>query len=333
MTSTPDSRLVLCSLQRSSDAEEIRLGEFEVIAAGAIPWRIEHGQLQVLLIHRPRYDDWSWPKGKLDAGESIPECAIREVREEVGLNITLGLPLAATAYTVKNKTKVVYYWAAQVGAGIIEQPDGSECDQSLWVQAEQAREQLTNPSDIAPLDDLIKAQAHQRLESMPLIIVRHAKAKPRGKWTRAEGERPLAATGRRQALAVARMLEAWRPSHVASSPWIRCVQTVTPYVSLHEIKLKTINAITEHAANRKPEKATRALEKLVAKTRSQVVCMHRPVLPLVIAVLRSKLPAKAAAVLPSSDPFLEPGGVIVAHQVPGSKHKFVSVEIHAPYHD
>lgn len=108
---------------------------------------------------------------------------------------------------------------------------------------------------------------------------------------------------------------------------------MTPYVSLHEIKLKTINAITEHAANRKPEKATRALEKLVAKTRSQVVCMHRPVLPLVIAVLRSKLPAKAAAVLPSSDPFLEPGGVIVAHQVPGSKHKFVSVEIHAPYHD
>lgn len=333
MISIPDSRLVFSSLQRSSDAEEIRLGEFDVIAAGAIPWRLVHGEPHVLLIHRPRYDDWSWPKGKLDAGESIPECAIREVREEIGLKITLGIPLAATAYTVRNKTKVVYYWAAHIGSGTVAEPDGGECDQVRWVPAQEARSLLTNPSDIAPLDDLIKAHEKHRLASEPFIILRHAKAKPRGKWTRAEGERPLAATGRRQAQAVARMLEAWRPLHVASSPWVRCVQTVTPYLAEHAMKLKTLSAITEHAAKRNPEKASRALEKLMAKTRSQVVCMHRPVLPLALALLHPKLSAKAAAILPEVDPFLEPGGVIVLHQAPGTKHQFVSAEIHAPYHD
>ncbi|WP_404291752.1 NUDIX domain-containing protein [Glutamicibacter arilaitensis] len=320
-------------LQRSSDAEEIRLGEFDVIAAGAIPWQLRNGELQVLLIHRPRYDDWSWPKGKLDAGESIPECAVRELSEEVGLQLTLGIPLAATAYSVKGKTKVVYYWAAKVDASLQAAPDGEECDEIRWVPASQAAALLTNPSDLAPLEDLLKAHDKQRLESQAFIILRHAKAKPRGKWTRAEGERPLAATGRRQAQAVARMLEAWRPGHVASSPWTRCVQTVTPYLALHSLNLKTIRAITEYEANRKPHKAQRAIEKLVGKSRSQVICTHRPVLPLIIEVLRARVSPKVAAVLPTQDPFLDPGGVIVAQQVIGAKHQFVSVEIHAPYHD
>ncbi|MGO2052656.1 NUDIX hydrolase [Glutamicibacter sp. 287] len=332
-TQSQHSRLQLCELQRSSDAEEIRLGEFDVVAAGAIPWQLRGGELHVLLIHRPRYDDWSWPKGKLDSGESIPECAIRELREEVGLRLSLGIPLAATAYSVKGKTKVVYYWAAKVDPALQAVPDGVECDELRWVTAAEAAALLTNPSDLAPLEDLRKAHQKQRLESLAFIILRHAKAKPRGKWTRAEGERPLAATGRRQAQAVARMLDAWQPGNVASSPWTRCVQTVTPYLVQHSLKLKTIRSITEHEAKRKPHKAQRAIEKLVAKSRSQVICTHRPVLPLIIEVLRSRVSAKVAAVLPAQDPFLDPGGVIVAQQAIGAKHQFVSVEIHAPYHD
>ena len=98
---------------RSCDPIEVHEGTFAVNAAGAIIWRITAGELEVLMIHRDRYDDWSWPKGKIDAGETMPECAVREVFEEVGLDIELGIPLPAMTYMVGAGPKVVYYWAAK----------------------------------------------------------------------------------------------------------------------------------------------------------------------------------------------------------------------------
>ncbi|MCW4464124.1 NUDIX hydrolase [Glutamicibacter sp. MNS18] len=320
-------------IQRSSDPEEILLGEFDVIAAGAIPWRIEDGELQVLVIHRPRYDDWSWPKGKLDPGESIPECAVREVREEVGLTVRLGIPLEATAYTVNSKAKVVYYWAAQLANGAEPSVDGNECDEARWVGAKQAKSMLTNPTDSLPLDDLHDAHLAGQLETRSFMLVRHAKAKPRANWTREEGQRPLAATGRRQALAVARLLECWQPEHVATSPWLRCLQTITPYVTAHDIKPKMVNSMTEHAAQRKPEKTVKSLGKLLDKVRSQVLCTHRPVLPLILPLISARAPQAVRKLLPTADPFLEPGGTIVLQQPAGEHERIVSIEIHAPFAD
>lgn len=97
----------------------------DVLAAGALVWRLHRGQLQVLLIHRPRYDDWSFPKGKLDPGETLPECAVREVAEEIQLKVRLGVPLPITRYAVSKKSKQgpvtqqkeVWYWAAEVLEG------------------------------------------------------------------------------------------------------------------------------------------------------------------------------------------------------------------------
>lgn len=318
---------------RSVDAEEIILGDFDIVAAGAIPWRIVDGKVQVLLIHRPKYDDWSWPKGKLDPGESIAECAVREVREEIGLRITLGLPLSATAYTVKQKSKVVYYWAAKTDPQTSIDPDGAECDDTRWVSAKKAAQLLTNPTDAQPLVDLVKAHKDGTLDALPVLIVRHAKAKPRGNWTRAEGERPLAATGRRQAQAVSRMLEAWQPANIASSPWLRCVQTFAPYATLHAMKMKNLRSLTEHAATRHPERARRAVQKLFDKYRSQAICTHRPVLPFVLEVLADNSSAELVKSLPKDDPYLEPGSLIVAQQVQGAKQRIVSFEIHNPFHD
>ena len=96
-----------------------------VTAAGALPWRVKKDQLEVLLIHRPRYDDWSWPKGKLDAGETVPECAVREVEEEIGLHAPLGIPLPPIHYHVPAGLKVVHSWAVEVTGSPLH-PDGRD---------------------------------------------------------------------------------------------------------------------------------------------------------------------------------------------------------------
>ncbi|GAA5227878.1 NUDIX hydrolase [Paeniglutamicibacter antarcticus] len=317
---------------RSSDSPEIRAGQFEVQAAGALIWRVGTEGLEVLMIHRDRYDDWSWPKGKIDAGETMPECATREVFEEVGMDITLGIPLPAMSYQVGAGAKVVYYWAAK-STGTPPVPDGKETDAVRWASPKMARAWLTNPGDVEPLEALVGAYKEGLLETHPFVVVRHAKAKPRSKWTREEGKRPLAATGERQALAVARLLGSWRPARVASSPWTRCVQTVAPYLKQHRFNVKMLGSLTEHEAKRHPEKARKAVAKLLDKRRPQAVCTHRPVLPPVIAELRERLKPAPASFLPATDPYLHPGAVIVVHQPLSRKRKLISVEVYDAFED
>lgn len=317
---------------RSSDSESIRTGVFSVLAAGALIWRINGHGLEVLMIHRERYDDWSWPKGKLDAGETLPECATREVFEEVGLDITLGIPLPAMAYPVGAGPKVVYYWAAKA-PGSAPVPDGKETDAVRWASPEVARKWLTNPGDLEPLEGLVAAHRAGELDTHAFVVVRHAKAKPRSNWTREEGKRPLAATGQRQALSVAKLLDSWRPSKIASSPWTRCVQTIAPYVKQQHSTVKMLASITEHGANRHPDKARRTIAKLLDRRRAQAVCTHRPVLPLVLAELRLRMDAALATFLPEADPYLRPGAVIVLHQTASGKRKLVSVEVYEAFDD
>ncbi|MBP3035059.1 NUDIX hydrolase [Arthrobacter sp. zg-ZUI100] len=297
----------------------------KVVAAGALCWRVREGELEVLMIHRPRYDDWSWPKGKLDAGETTPECAVREVFEEAGVRIRLGIPLPAPVYPVASGLKIVHYWAARIQDGK-PQPDGKEADEIRWCTPSQAHAALTNPSDRLPLRSLEEAYAEGRLRTWPLIVVRHAKAKPRSSWTRAEGERTLAATGLRQAQAVSRLLAAWQPDRVVSSPWVRCVQTVRPYVKTRSVKFKTVDALTEHSAKRKPGKARKAVESLFDKGKPVVLCTHRPVLPLMFEVLARHMPAGLSVGLPGKDPYLAPGEAVICQVSSAGEGRIVSLE-------
>lgn len=303
-----------------------------VVAAGALCWRKRQGKLEVLLIHRPRYDDWSWPKGKIDVGETTPECAVREVQEEIGITVKLGIPLPTIEYPVSSGLKVVHYWAARTD-GVTPTPDGKEVDDFLWCSPERAAELLTNPSDREPLEALTAASAEDNLVTWPLIVVRHAKAKPRSSWTRAEGERPLAASGRRQAQAVSRLLQAWSPERIVSSPWDRCVQTIMPYVLRSNAKLKLVDAITERDAARKPGKASSTIEKLFDRRVPVAVCSHRPVLPLILDVLRGHMPSRLGKLLPASDPYLAPGEAIICQVSSRTAGRVVSVEQFRAYDD
>ncbi|MCA4132879.1 NUDIX hydrolase [Arthrobacter sp. M4] len=306
--------------------------QIAVTAAGAIPWRIHHGALEVLLIHRPRYDDWSWPKGKIDDGETIPECGMREVEEEIGLKGSLGIPLPPIHYHVEAGLKVVHYWAVQVTDHRIR-PDGKEVDSVMWAAPDRAASFLSNPTDVDPLRALEKAHLRGELDTWPLIVVRHAKAKPRSSWTKAEGDRPLAATGQRQALAVQRLLRVWNPERIVTSPWKRCIATIAPYAKVAGAKVKLVDALTEHHHQRNPKKTAAAIEALFDKQVSVAACTHRPALPTVFRALGGHMGAELRSQLPTSDPYLTPGEVLVFHVAKGPGKRIVAIEQIKPFDD
>ena len=130
-----------------------------VRAAGGVLWRpTTCGRLEVVVVHRPRYDDWSLPKGKLEPGESDEDAAVREVEEETGVVGRLGPELVATTYIDRSgRTKRVRYWAMTAVAG---SPAGAnEVDEARWVPLDRARSLLSYERDIDVLDALPAAVA------------------------------------------------------------------------------------------------------------------------------------------------------------------------------
>jgi 8-oxo-dGTP diphosphatase len=306
-------------------------------AAGTLPWRRRDGRLEVALVHRPKYDDWSWAKGKLDPGEQPSVAAARETLEETGLVVRLGVPLPPAEYPVLDSTggpatKQVHYWAARVtgGSGILE----NEIDEVAWVDVRTANDRLDYARDREQLLALVRAERAGELRTWPLALVRHAKATPRGKWEGDDRLRPLDAVGRAQASTVSAVLGAYGVSRVVSSSSTRCVSTVEPYAVARGLKLRTRDALSEEGFAVSHDGALAQLERLLDKGDPAALCSHGPVLPSLIEVLRGRVvhsPERGDVVTErlhqAADEAMRKGEVLVCHLVgKGADARVVDVE-------
>lgn len=302
----------------------------EVYAAGALCWREEDKQLKVAIIHRNRYQDWTFPKGKVDSGETLAEAAVREVREETGLRIKLGVPLETVSYPLdKNKTKVVHYWSARISDKVLQKskfkPD-SEVSEIVWLNAEQAFAKLSYEHDRKLLRELIELRENGMLKTKPLIILRHAHALPRADYKGEDGKRPLLPEGKKQAKALVKLLAAYGPKRVFTSPWRRCRDTIAPYARTHRYKIIERGQLSEVGNAKGPKRTAKVARKLFSDARSSVLCTHRPTLPTITAVLAGYAEPKLAEIILEAKA-LKPGDFIVLHlSTTGKKPRLVAVE-------
>ena len=254
-------------------------------AAGGVVWRKRTSSssngtaVEVLLIHRPKYDDWTLPKGKVETGESLPECAVREILEETGMRVRLGVPLNSVEYSVAGGTKQVSYWSARtIGPGTEGFTANDEVDEVRWVKLGQAAELLTYVHDRKVVEGFREIRELREHKARVLIVLRHAKALPRNGYDGDDLDRPLDQGGLAQAKGLIGILGAYGVRHVVSSPAVRCAQTVEPYAHSMSTFLEIDDRMFEEA---KPSLVRRSMVALLDRKKPTVVCTHRPNMPTV----------------------------------------------------
>ncbi|HMT48739.1 NUDIX domain-containing protein [Dietzia sp. UBA5065] len=230
-----------------------------VPAAGAVLYRMDGDAPRCAVVHRPRYDDWSLPKGKVDAGESLAVTAVREIAEETGFTAVLQSRIGTTAYPLKENTrKEVTYWSALARGGAFEA--NSEVDEIRWLSVEEAKRTVTYALDRKVLTRFAEAPPARSV----LLLVRHAKAGSRSEWSGNDALRPLDKTGRAQAEMLVPMLRAFGARRVHSAPRVRCEQTLAPLAEELGVTIAVEPALTDEAYLDDPAAARARLIDLAA---------------------------------------------------------------------
>lgn len=258
-----------------------------VPAGGGVLWRRRGDAVEVALVHRLRYDDWSLPKGKVDPGESLPATAVREIREEAGSYTRLSKLLGVVEYPLTDDTrKQVTYWSAEsIGGDFAE---NSEVDNLVWTSVEKAAKRVSYPLDAKVLKHFRKVPAFDRV----IVIVRHARAGDREKWTGDDDLRPLDKLGLAQAEAlVGQCLAFGAGPRVYSADRLRCVQTVEPLAADLGVEVRIEPAFSEEAYAADSDAAWKRLAKIVQKAGGAdvpVLCSQGGVIPALLERLSRK---------------------------------------------
>ncbi len=329
-------------------------------AAGALVWRfrdasrvavpgerIEASQIEVLLVHRPQYRDWSWPKGKSETNEPVVQAAVREVEEETGVAVRLGAPLTTQRYRLgSGQTKEVRYWVGTPLESILEgdRRVGSaplrsrrpvqiastrEIDQTRWVSPKRADSLLTRRGDRRLLSELVSRAEQGRLVTTTLAFVRHAKAVSRSAWVGDEASRPLTRLGGRQSLDLVDLLSAFGIERAHTSPWWRCGATLGPWAALSGAVVEEAPVLTEAAMAVAPD-AGRALvrSEIAAAGTPVALCLHRPAIPALLEPLRAITASPLRMNYPDASPWLTTAEMLVVHIAHADGPEVVAVEKH-----
>jgi 8-oxo-dGTP diphosphatase len=275
--------------KRGSASAEPAAKPTEVLAAGTVCWRRvydEHGDpgIVVLLIHRAKQRDVSFPKGKLDPGESMPQAAVRETREETGYRVSLGVNLGTIHYALSGgRSKTVQYWAAKVSSkaeASAKFKPNDEVQAIEWVPADRVRERLSYDADRELYDVFLRLVDRELVDTFSVTLLRHAKAEPRSSTFPVDHLRPLADVGEEQAETLVPTLQAFGPRRIYSSTAVRCLSTVAPLAERLGKRVRAKQALSQDTWD---EGDLSSLRKLVAKVigrgRNAILCSHRPVLP------------------------------------------------------
>jgi 8-oxo-dGTP diphosphatase len=267
-----------------------------IIAAGAVVWRkTKVGEIEVVVIHRPKYDDWSFPKGKADIGEAVIACAHREVLEESNLDTQFGPYLGEVEYETIDGPKIVYFWSAKT---ITEYPftPNSEVDKLEWHSIKSAKKILTLDSDREILSKFSKLD----VDTKPFIT--------REEWPGDDDDRPLDSLGSFQADRLVPIYEVYKLEQIHSSDAIRCFDTVNSLARKLNITLEVSGKLSESAYKKDKEKAFDYCKELIKADKSILICSHNPILPKLLIKLTKK------AEIEADDEKLQPADSWVIHR-------------------
>ena len=261
--------------------EEGRVNGGSIRAAGGVLWRSlarsSSEAVEVAVIHRPRYDDWSLPKGKLASGESDVDGAIREVLEETGFHVRLGRALGVTRYMKEMdgnvRPKTVRWWAMEAMTGTFVPT--REVDELRWLSLGEAHDILSRETDRALLERFVRGPAPTRM----VLLVRHASAGSRNGWTGEDRLRPLDTCGWAQADELVRLLAHFDPTEIISADYRRCTQTMEPLAGSMALAITSEEILSEACYPGREEEAVDLLRRHGGERGTVVVCSQGDVIP------------------------------------------------------
>ena len=277
-------------------------------AAGALLWRETPDQnIEIALIHRPRYGDWTLPKGKIESGETALQCAYRELFEETGIKAKFTRQLGSVEYDENGLRKRVIFWSAQCAMDASAFVSNEEVDQLRWLTPDEAAEEATYATDVEMISNFLAEERH----TDTLIILRHTKALERGDWDEPDSQRTLDEVGFDQAQLLIKHLEPFAIDEVYTSDYTRCVQTVTPFAHARGLTITSVPSLNEETFYEDPTRAVSFANALKQDEMNILICSHNPVIPTMLrGILNTKLKNKDLIKL-------EPGDAWIVHRIKG----------------
>ncbi len=277
-------------------------------AAGALLWRETSTRtIEIALVHRPQYEDWTLPKGKIEQGETALQCAYRELVEETGIRANFTRQLGAVDYEENGEAKRVIFWAAHCALDASTFVTNKEVDQLRWLPFEEAIELSTYQTD----REMIANFQAQEQRTDTLIILRHTKALERGDWDEPDSQRTLNELGFDQAQLLIKHLEPFAIDEVYTSDYTRCVQTVTPLAHARGLSITAVPSLNEEIFQEDPSRSVGFANALKQDQKNILICSHNPVIPTIIrGIIDTNLKNKDLIKL-------EPGDAWIVHRVKG----------------